>query len=154
MLGHTNQKWWHQFEETFDVYLHAKSQLHHSRFVWDIAKILQTCYFGYFEHVWLCRYQKKNYQLVKNFRVYLQAKNQLHLPCLIFLEILQRYANFFFRVLWAILAMNSKKIIQSTCRKLRCLSACQEINFIIHFFFEILHSRESCNLIDQQHFES
>ena len=30
------------------VYLRAKNQFHLSRFPWDIARTLQTCYFGYF----------------------------------------------------------------------------------------------------------
>ena len=34
-------------------YLHAKSQLHSSRFPWDIAKISQICYFGFIGHAWL-----------------------------------------------------------------------------------------------------
>ena len=31
-----------------------KNQLHTSRFPSDITKILQTCYFGYFGHAWVC----------------------------------------------------------------------------------------------------
>ena len=42
-------------------------------------------------------------------------------------------------------------MIVSSCRKLQCLSACQ-INFIIHFFPEIIHFKESCNLTGRQHF--
>ena len=30
-----------------------KKNLHPSCFPWDIAKMLQTCYFGYFGHTWL-----------------------------------------------------------------------------------------------------
>ena len=51
--GHTNLKWWHEFEETFDIYLHAKNQLYLSCFLWDNAKILQTYCFGYFGQDWL-----------------------------------------------------------------------------------------------------
>ena len=51
--GHTHLKWKYQFQETFDVHLQAKNELHPSRFPWDIVKILQTYYFGYFEHAWL-----------------------------------------------------------------------------------------------------
>ena len=32
---------------------HLKNQLHPSLLFWDIAKILQTCYFEYFEDAWL-----------------------------------------------------------------------------------------------------
>ena len=53
LSGHPHLKWWYQFEETFDVYLHGKDQLHSLHFPWDIAKILQTCYFVHFEHGWL-----------------------------------------------------------------------------------------------------
>ena len=51
--------------------------------------------------------EKWYYQLVENFRVYLQAKNQLHSHA--FLEIL-----------------HTLKTIVSTCRRLRCISACQK----------------------------
>ena len=47
--GDTHLKWKYQFKETFDIYLQAKNELHPSRFPWDIAKILQTYYFGYFD---------------------------------------------------------------------------------------------------------
>ena len=53
LSGYTHLKWWYQFEETFDVYLHGKNQLHSLHFPWDIAKILQTCYFVHFEPGWL-----------------------------------------------------------------------------------------------------
>ena len=53
MPGHTHLKWEHQFEENFDIYLQAKNQLHSSCFPWYTAKILQTCYFGYFGQAWL-----------------------------------------------------------------------------------------------------
>ena len=48
--GHTHLKWEYQFEEAFDSYL---QKLHPLGFTWDIAKILQTCYFGYFGYAWL-----------------------------------------------------------------------------------------------------
>ena len=47
--------------------------------------------------------------------------------------------------------LHTPKMIESTCRKLHCLSPCQK-NFIIHYFLEILHFKESCNLISRQHF--
>ena len=34
--------------------------------------------------------------------------------------------------------ISTPKMIVQTCRKLRCLSACQKYTFIIHFFLEIL----------------
>ena len=45
MPEHLPLKWNYQLEEAFDVYLQAKSQFNSSHFCWDIAKILQTCYF-------------------------------------------------------------------------------------------------------------
>ena len=38
----------------FDVYLHAKNELHSWLLFWDIVKILQICYFEYFENAWSC----------------------------------------------------------------------------------------------------
>ena len=57
-----------------------KNQLNLSCFLWDNAKILQTCYFRYFGHARLWT-SKWYYELVENFCVYLQAKHQLHSPC-------------------------------------------------------------------------
>ena len=99
MPGNIHLKRWHHFEETFDVYLRAKNQLHSS----------------------------------------------------IFLEILQRYVNFLFWVLWTYLAtptQNHSINFQETLMFI-CMP---KINFIIHFFLEIFHFRESCNLIHQEHF--
>ena len=50
--GHTHLKRQYQFEETFHVYLQAKNLIHSSRFPWDIAKMLQTC-FRDFGNAWL-----------------------------------------------------------------------------------------------------
>ena len=38
--------------ENFDVYIHAKYQIFPSPLSWNIAKVLQTCYFGYFGNAW------------------------------------------------------------------------------------------------------
>ena len=51
MPRHTHLKWRCQFKETFDSYLQTKNLLHPSCFLWDIAKILQTCYFLV---LWVC----------------------------------------------------------------------------------------------------
>ena len=80
MLGHTHPQWWCQLEKTFTVYQQAKNQFHCLGFPWDIAKVLQNCYSGYFGHAWLCT-NKAIYQLVENVSVNLQTKNQLHYPC-------------------------------------------------------------------------
>ena len=77
MPDHTYLKWQYQFEETFDVYLLAKNQLHPSHFPWDIAKILQTCYFWYFGHACL-HILKVTLSPCRKLSCYLQAENQLH----------------------------------------------------------------------------
>ena len=128
--------------------MQAKNQLHPSRFLWDFANILQTCYFGYFGQAWL-----RTRKVILSFSgklSYLSAGKNYILH--IFLEILQRYPNLFC-VLRVYLATTPTMIL-SASRKRWCLPACKKINFIIHFFFEILHSKESCNLIGSQHFGS
>ena len=60
---------------------------------------------------------------------------------------MQTYFGYFGHAL-----LHSPKIMVSPCRRLRCLSACKKINFIIHFFLMVLHFKESCNLIGWQHF--
>ena len=45
MPGHIHLKWWYQLEETIEVYLQAKNQLHPSCFPIDLAKILKSCCF-------------------------------------------------------------------------------------------------------------
>ena len=46
--------------------------------------------------------------------------------------------------------LHTPKMIVSICKKLWCLSPCKKTNLIIHFFLEILHFKESCNLIGWQ----
>ena len=46
MPGHTQLKWYYQFEENFNVYLQANNQRNPSCFPWDVAKILETCFLG------------------------------------------------------------------------------------------------------------
>ena len=53
MPGYAHPKWYYRLVENFRVYLQTKIQLHPLRFGWDIAKLFQTYYFGYFGHVWL-----------------------------------------------------------------------------------------------------
>ena len=49
-LAVTTKKGWYQLVEKFDAYLQVRNQICLSRLSWNIAKILQTCYFGYFGH--------------------------------------------------------------------------------------------------------
>ena len=73
-------QWWYQFEETFDVYLHTKNQLHILHVFLEILQryckpftLGNLAMPGYTHPKWY-------YQLLKIFCVYLQAKNQLHSP--------------------------------------------------------------------------
>ena len=52
MSGNEHQKWWYQLAWNFNVYLHAKNQIYPVPLPWNVAKILQTCYFGYLGDVW------------------------------------------------------------------------------------------------------
>ena len=106
--GHTHLKRWSQLEEIFAVYLQAKNQLHLSHFPWDIAKILQTYYFGYFGHASLRT--PKMILLTYRKRSCLPAgKESLSSPTLFWRYCkLQRHANFLFRVLWACLGTETQ----------------------------------------------
>ena len=69
----------------------------------------------------------------------------------VFLQILQRYANFLFWVLWPCLPTYTHNWVNLwNTSMFICMP---KIHFIIHFFPEILHFKESCNLIVQQHFD-
>ena len=114
-------------------------------------KILQTCYFGYFGHAWLCTPKNDSINLQ---RIFVFKKQNINFVPHVFLEILQRYVYklFLFWVLWECMAtqtqnhsINLQKTLMSICMP--------KINFTIHLFFGILHFKESCSLIGQQHFE-
>ena len=60
---------------------------------------------------------------------------------------MQTYFGYFGHV-----CMHTPKMI-STCTILWCLSVYKKTNFIIHFFLEISHFKESCNLIGWQQWE-
>ena len=87
---------------------------------------------GYFGHAWLLK-PKEILQLVENFHAHLLAKNQLRPHA--FLEILQRYANYvgYFGNAW----LHTPKMIASTCRRLWCLSACQNKLYHSLLFWDI-----------------
>ena len=103
----------------------------------------ETCYFGYFGHVWLWL---KYCQLVESFHVYLQAKKQLHHPC--FFGDLQNHTNFFFWTLWASLAMHTQND-SIKLKKTLTFIWMPKMNCIVHFFLEIVHLKKSYNLIGQ-----
>ena len=77
MPGHTYKKLWYQILGNFHVYLNANNQLYPLFFYLDI-KMLQSCYFGYFGHVW----SQQPVLTVSNFDVYLHVKNTLNLSIL------------------------------------------------------------------------
>ena len=78
------------------------------------------------------------------------AKNSFILHAL--LEILQRCTNFLFWVLWSCLVAHTQNDSINLYKTLMFICM-QKTNFIIHFFLEILHFKESCNLIGWQHRE-
>ena len=84
----------------------SKNQLHPFCFLLDIMKILQTCYFGPFEHAWLCTPKVILWTCRKLF-VYQQAKSQLHHPR--FSGDIAKISNFLFWVLWACLLTQTQK---------------------------------------------
>ena len=76
--------------------------------------------------------------------MFICGKKQLHPHAL--LEILQRYANFLFWVLWTCLIAHTQNDSINLYKTLMFICM-QKTNFIIHFILEILHFKESCNLI-------
>ena len=74
----------------------------------------------------------------------MQAKNNFIPHAL--LEILQRYANFLFWVHWACLVAHTQNDSINLYKTLMFFCM-QKTNFIIHFILEILHFKESYNLI-------
>ena len=85
---------------------------------------------------------------VEKFCVYLQAKI-IFIPHA-FMEILYRYVNLFW-VLWACLVTITQND-SITFHKTSMFICMQKMNFIINPLLTILHFKESCNLIGQQHF--
>ena len=84
-----------------------KNQLYPSRFPWDIAKTLWVCCSGYFAHVWL-RTLKVILSTCRKFSC-LSARKKSTSSLNAFLDILQRYANFLFWVLWTCLVTYTQK---------------------------------------------
>ena len=80
-----------------------KNPLHHSRFPWDNAKILQTCYCGYFEHAWLCT-PKVIRSTCRKLSCLSTSKKLTSPPSFFLRYLLQRYVNFLFWVLWVCLS--------------------------------------------------
>ena len=115
-------------------------------FFWDIEKILQTCYFGYFGHTWLWPVKTLLPACRKLWCLSL-CKKIIFIPSL-FLETLQRYYKFgYFGHTW----IRTSKVIAPTCRKLWCLSANEKTIWPLNFL-GILHFKEFCDLFGQEHF--
>ena len=95
-----------------------------STFCWYIEKILPTSYFGHFWQVWL-------------------IPSKTIIPTC---WCLGRYVKFLFWLLWAFLVMRTQND-GINLWKTSMFICIPKMNFIIHFFLEILHFRESCNLI-------
>ena len=106
-----------------------KNKLHPSLLCWNIAKILQTCYFGCFGYVWLRPVKRTLPACRKLWCLYSCKKWYLSLTS--FLEYFNDIANLLFWVLWA---CPSKPIIQ-TCRKLWCLPAYKKSTWSLIFFY-------------------
>ena len=132
-------------EEIFDVYLQAKNQLYSFHFSWDYKFVI----LGTLDE---SAYTPKMILAPCKNLSYLSAGKRAT-SSLIFLEILHRYPNFPFRVLWAWLAAHPQSD-RIKLKKILLLLCMPKINFIIHFFLEMLHFKGSCSSIGQQHFGS
>ena len=100
---------------------------------------MQTCYLRYFGHVWLWT-PKLIISTRKKLLFICWQKN--YIIAHVFLEILQRYANFLFWILWASLVMHT----QNDKMKISMFICMPKINFIIPVFLQKLNFKESCNL--------
>ena len=109
------------------------------RYCKEIANLL----FGQFEYAWL--WQAKTILWACRKLVYLHAKKIKFIPPL-FLEILQRYCKL---VILGTLGSPTKN--KSTQLLETLMFICKKINLITKFFLQILHFKESCNLIGQEY---
>ena len=98
----------------------TKNQLRPSLLPLDIAKILQTSYFGYFGYDWPCTPRL----MVSTCRIiwYLPACKKSTSSLLSFLRYCKDVTDLLFWVLWACLVMTSKTILPA-CRRCWCLSS-------------------------------
>ena len=93
------------------------------------------------------------YQLVENFRVYLQAYNQLHPPPHVFSGYIAKICKVFILGTLGMPGCTPPCLVAHTqndsinLQKTLMFICIPKINFIISFFLEILHFKESCNLM-------
>ena len=130
-----------------NVYQQTKNELHPSHFLYDIAKILQTCCTRYFGHAWLIT---PKVILSTSRKLVFIWRQKINFISHALLEILQRYANLFW-VLWGCLVTHNQND-SINLWKTSIFICTPKIHFIIHFFLEMLCVKESCNLIGWQHF--
>ena len=107
---------------------------------------MQSYCFGYFGHAWL----NKLKVILSSYRkpsCLFASKNSASSPC--FIGDIERFANFLFWVCLVAHTQNDSINLYNTS----IFTCMQKINFIIYFFLEILHFKESCNLIGWQHWE-
>ena len=151
MPGHTHLQWWYQFEEIFDVYLEAKNQLHSSCFLWDIANLLQICYFGYFGQV--CLHKPKMIASTgENFHVYLQAEEPVHPPC--FSGDIAKISKIFILITLSMSGYTHPRWSYKPVENFDVsLQGKDKLKISIHFFLEISYFKESWCSIDQEHFD-
>ena len=105
---------------------------------WDIVKILQT-YFWYFRHTWL-----RTPKMILS-----TSSDSISFFSWRYCTDMQTSYFGYSGHAW----LRTSKMIASTCRLSTSMVIWMpKVNFIIHFFLEILHCKESYNFIGQQHF--
>ena len=101
----STKNWKYQLVGNFDIFLHAKNQLHPSPLSWYIVKILQT-HFGCFEHAWL---RPSKTTLPASTKLwYLSWCKKSNLSLNSFLKYWWDIVNFIYWVLWTCLTMPTK----------------------------------------------
>ena len=121
-----------------------KNQLHPSGFPWDIAKILKTCFFGHFGHVWL-RTPKVILWTCRKCLCLSAGKKSISHPILHwrYCKGMQTYFGYFGYV-WLYIT----KRIGPACRMFIYMP---KIKLIHNYFLGILYFKESCNFIGLRH---
>ena len=118
---------------------YKKNQLRPSLLFCDIAKKLQTCSLGNLNMPGYDK-QKRYYELVENSFIFMQKKSNLSLPSFL------KYCKL---VILGTLGSPTKN--KSTQLLETLMFICKKINLITKFFLQILHFKESCNLIGQEY---
>ena len=109
----------------FDIYLHGKIWTPSLTSFLRYCKVLQTCYFEYFENTWSCPSIITEINLAEiNFAVYLLAKKSISSPTFS-LRYCKDVANLVFWELWESLTIPIKTIVL-ICRKPSCSSSCKK----------------------------